>query len=270
MRETVDRLEATVAEVPYEIGQRTHHHRRRPASVQNEHTRGTGCAPDSGPSAVATATCTAVADRAATIGYRIDSGGNAGKGWVAWVQYRRELAGATATCSMSGRSTTCPPPVPPRKARRRRASSRSGRARSPTGAWSRPTRHQWPDLDRRRPAARRRPFAVFAGLNGPDARSGTLAITREGGPAPVLSAPMTFGAGGLDAVAQVPALDAGSYVATFTLERADGSTATTVSGFRVVGAKRIRDHDEVNCRRLSEGRHACTLGLIRASTGTGA
>jgi len=56
----------------------------------------------------------------------------------------------------------------------------------------------------------------------------------------------------------------------FTLERADGSAATTVSGFRVVGAKRIRDHDEVNCRRLSEGRHACTLGLIRASTGTGA
>jgi hypothetical protein len=220
----------------------------------------------------ATATCAAVTERAATLGYRIDTGGNVGKGWVVSVQYPA-TPGTGGDVSYAGTvpvpPTTCPAPGDPPPDGFQLVGSgpitegSSARGETPPAG---PT--SIVDVQAIGSAGSAEGFQAFADLNGADARGVTLTISREDTSTPVFAAPMTLDGSGLYAVAHVPALDRGSYVATYTLERGDGSTATTASGLRVYGARRIRDATEVNCRRLPRDRHACTVGLIYAVTAT--
>jgi hypothetical protein len=222
----------------------------------------------------ATATCANVTDGAATLGYRNDSLG--GAGWVVSVKYPDGTGnggGIVYAGNLPSPPTTCPAPggPPPDGFRPVGAGALSEGAFSrtttpPAGPTSIVSTYP-PDGTSLLSFRGGTPF--FADLNGDDARGVTLTISRAGGSKAAFTAPMTFGAGGLEAVAQVPVLDPGSYTATYTLERADGSTTSTTSGFEVRGPRRIRDHNELTCRRLPTGRHACTVGLKFAESGRG-
>ena len=216
----------------------------------------------------AVATCASVAPDAAVLGYRIDAGSNAGRGWLVSVQY-----GGSGTVVYAGTlpapPATCPAPGSPAPPGFMSVGSgpvqngsliKSDAAPAgptavvdfvpPTGAFVGPG-----------------PFTAFAGLNGDDADKVTLALYPGGGPVPIFTTTAVHGADGLDAQADVPALPPGPYTATWTLTRHDGSTATASSAFTLLGRPRpiVPLRARVGCRR-----HACTLTLSdRTSAGRG-
>jgi hypothetical protein len=216
----------------------------------------------------AVATCASVAPDAAVLGYRVDAGSNAGRGWLVSVQY-----GGSGTVVYAG-TLPAPPaacPAPGSPAPPGFMSVGSGPVQNgsliksdaapagptaivdfvpPTGAFVGPG-----------------PFTAFAGLNGDDADKVTLALYPGGGPVPIFTTTALHGADGLDAQADVPALPPGPYTATWTLTRHDGSTATASSAFTLLAPPRpiVPLRARVGCRR-----HACTLTLSdRTSAGRG-
>jgi hypothetical protein len=216
----------------------------------------------------AVATCATLAPDAAVLGYRVDAGSNAGRGWLVSVQY-----GGSGTLVYAGTlpapPATCPAPGSPAPPGFMNVGSgpvqngslvRSDAAPTgptaivdlvpPTGAVVGPG-----------------PFTAFAGLNGDDAEKVTLALYPGGGPVPIFTTTAVHGADGLDAQADVPPLPPGPYTATWTLTRHDGSTATAASAFTLLALPRpiVPLRARVGCRR-----HACTLTLSdRTSAGRG-
>ena len=216
----------------------------------------------------AVATCASVAPDAAVLGYRIDAGSSAGRGWLVSVQY-----GGSGTVVYAGTlpapPATCPAPGSPAPPGFMSVGSgpvqngsliKSDAAPAgptaivdfvpPTGAFVGPG-----------------PFTAFAGLNGGDADKVTLALYPGGGPVPIFTTTAVHGADGLDAQADVPALPPGPYTATWTLTRHDGSTATASSAFTLLARPRpiAPLRARVGCRR-----HACALTLSdRTSAGRG-
>ena len=209
----------------------------------------------------AVATCASVAPDAAVLGYRIDAGSNAGRGWLVSVQY-----GGSGTVVYAGTlpapPATCPAPGSPAPPGFMSVGSgpvqngsliKSDAAPAgptavvdfvpPTGAFVGPG-----------------PFTAFAGLNGDDADKVTLALYPGGGPVPIFTTTAVHGADGLDAQADVPALPPGPYTATWTLTRHDGSTATASSAFTLLAPPRpiVPLRARVGCGR--HGVHHDALG----------
>jgi hypothetical protein len=191
----------------------------------------------------ATVTCASVgpvpgqgAPAGVVLGYRIDTGSYAGRGWINWAEGPGPL-GPGGYVHYAGvvpqPPTSCPAPGDPPPPLFSLAGSGPvqegavGRRTEPGGR--RPTSiiDLFPRIDGAVPSG---PFAAFAGVDGA-AEGVTLTLYPDGGSEPVARQPLRTDPGEMQWTAEVTDLADGPFVAAWTLDRGHGDSETVLSSF---------------------------------------
>src|SRR4051794_6642710 len=184
----------------------------------------------------AVVTCASLREDAAVFGYLIDSGQYYGRGLLISIQFAGPGGGGgyvVYSGVVAASSPTCPAPGDPTPSGF--LSTGSGPIQNGTGQLSSVPPAGPPSIVDLVPptdgSMNPGVFFAYAGFNGDGVTSTQLELDPEGGSAPTLTTPMGPDAGGLDAKATIPRLRPAPYVGVWTITRADGSTATTLSSF---------------------------------------
>jgi hypothetical protein len=219
----------------------------------------------------ATVTCVALAPDSAVLGYRIDTGDYAGRGFLTWAEGPGPM-GAGGYVHYAGilpaPPTTCPAPgAPPppgfqnggtgpvqEGAVGRRA---EGVNRSPTAIVD-----LFPRLDGSAPSG---PFTAYAGLDG-QADGIELTLYPDGGSEPATRLALHADPGDLQWRGDLTDLPDGPYVAAWALDRGNGDAETVLSSFVHGGtaagsAIAPPQGASVACAKLARARRACSLRL---------
>jgi hypothetical protein len=228
----------------------------------------------------ATVTCVALGpdpgqgvSAGAVLGYRVDTGPYAGRGWINWAEGPGPL-GPGGYVHYAGLlpqpPTSCPAPGDPPPPGFSMAGSgpvqEGAVGRRTEGGRRGPARivDLFPRVDGLAPPG---PFTAYAGLDG-DADGVTLTLYADGGSEPVVRQALQADPGDPQWTADLTDLADGAFVANWTLDRGAGDTDTILSSFghgssgagATAGVAPVQGAS-VACAKRAHARTACSLRL---------